>query len=94
MASGRGRHWWKLPSSLESLLGFGRPDTIARCPTGRGIGDIAAALSLLMISPTPVMGTRYIVDVFAGIVLAATSIWAAKLHLGWSHATRVWRRLR
>ncbi len=54
----------------------------------RGIGGIAAALSLLMIAATPVMGAHYIVDVLAGIALAMASIWAAKLYLGRSRAVR------
>lgn len=49
----------------------------------RGIGGIAAALNLLMIAATPVIGAHYIVDVAAGIAVAAASIWAAKSCLEW-----------
>ncbi|MHB0769912.1 phosphatase PAP2 family protein [Bradyrhizobium sp. 5.13L] len=52
----------------------------------RGIGGIAAALNLLMIAATPVVGAHYIVDVAAGIALATAAIWAAKLHLDRSRA--------
>ncbi|MEK9283870.1 MULTISPECIES: phosphatase PAP2 family protein [unclassified Bradyrhizobium] len=47
----------------------------------RGIGGIAAALNLLMIAATPVIGAHYMIDVFGGIALAAASILAAKLYL-------------
>jgi membrane-associated phospholipid phosphatase len=47
----------------------------------RRIGGIAAALNLLMIAATPVIGAHYIVDVAGGIALAAASIWAAKAYL-------------
>ncbi len=47
----------------------------------RGIGGIAAALNLLMIAATPVIGAHYMIDVFGGIALAATSIWAANAYL-------------
>lgn len=47
----------------------------------RRIGGIAAALSLLMIAATPVIGAHYIIDVAGGIAVAAASIWAAKFHL-------------
>ncbi|MBK3660279.1 phosphatase PAP2 family protein [Bradyrhizobium diazoefficiens] len=49
----------------------------------RGIGGIVAALSLLMIAATPVIGAHYIVDVAGGIALAVASIWAAKAYLEW-----------
>ncbi|QOZ50940.1 phosphatase PAP2 family protein [Bradyrhizobium sp. CCBAU 53338] len=49
----------------------------------RRIGGIAAALNLLMIAATPVIGAHYIVDVAGGIALAAASIWAAKAYLEW-----------
>lgn len=49
----------------------------------RRIGGIAAALNLLMIAATPVIGAHYIVDVAGGIALAAASIWAAKAYMDW-----------
>lgn len=49
----------------------------------RRIGGIAAALNLLMIAATPVIGAHYIVDVAGGIALAAASIWAAQACLEW-----------
>ena len=49
----------------------------------RRIGGIAAALNLLMIAATPVIGAHYIVDVAGGIAVAAASIWAAKAYLEW-----------
>ncbi|WGD51729.1 phosphatase PAP2 family protein [Bradyrhizobium sp. CB1650] len=49
----------------------------------RGIGGIAAALNLSMIAATPVIGAHYMIDVIAGIALAAASIWAAKSYLDW-----------
>ncbi|MDE5441911.1 PAP2 family protein [Bradyrhizobium sp. CSA207] len=49
----------------------------------RGIGGIAAALNLLMIAATPVIGAHYIIDIAGGIAVAASAIWAAKLHLAW-----------
>jgi membrane-associated phospholipid phosphatase len=56
----------------------------------RRIGGIAAALNLLMIAATPVIGAHYIIDVAGGIALAAASIWAAKAYLEWmSGAARV-----
>ncbi|MCK1734446.1 phosphatase PAP2 family protein [Bradyrhizobium sp. 138] len=54
----------------------------------RGIGGIAAALNLMMIAATPVIGAHYIIDVAAGIALAAASIWAVKFCLDWSRAPR------
>ena len=47
----------------------------------RGIGGVAAALNLLMIAATPVIGAHYMIDVLGGVALAAASIWAAKLYL-------------
>lgn len=52
----------------------------------RGLGGIAAALNLLMIAATPVIGAHYIIDVAAGVALAAASIWAAKFYLDPSRA--------
>ncbi|OAF18936.1 phosphatase PAP2 family protein [Bradyrhizobium neotropicale] len=49
----------------------------------RRIGGIAAALNLLMIAATPVIGAHYMIDVIGGIALAAASIWAAKCYLSW-----------
>ncbi|MGY4285344.1 membrane-associated phospholipid phosphatase [Bradyrhizobium sp. LM2.7] len=49
----------------------------------RGIGGIAAALNLLMIAATPVIGAHYIIDIVGGIAVAAASIWAAKFYLEW-----------
>jgi membrane-associated phospholipid phosphatase len=49
----------------------------------RGLGGIAAALNLLMIAATPVIGAHYIIDVAGGIAVAAASIWAAKFCLQW-----------
>ncbi|OAF08399.1 hypothetical protein AYJ54_14990 [Bradyrhizobium centrolobii] len=49
----------------------------------RGIGGIAAALNLLMIAATPVIGAHYMIDVIGGVALAAASILAAKFYLGW-----------
>lgn len=47
----------------------------------RGIGGIAAALNLLMIAATPVIGAHYIIDVAGGIAVAAASIWAVEFYL-------------
>lgn len=47
----------------------------------RGLGGIAAALNLLMIAATPVIGAHYMIDVIGGVALAAASIFAAKLYL-------------
>jgi len=55
----------------------------------RWLGGIAAALSLSMIAATPVIGAHYIIDVAAGVALAAASIWAAKFYLGWSRVAHV-----
>jgi len=56
----------------------------------RRIGGIAAALNLLMIAATPVIGAHYIIDVAGGIALAMGSIWAAKAYLEWmSRASQV-----
>ncbi|MDA9413202.1 phosphatase PAP2 family protein [Bradyrhizobium sp. CCBAU 45384] len=49
----------------------------------RRIGGLAAALNLMMIAATPVIGAHYIVDVAGGVALAAASIWAAKAYLAW-----------
>ncbi|OKO80461.1 hypothetical protein AC629_27380 [Bradyrhizobium sp. NAS80.1] len=49
----------------------------------RGIGGIAAALNLLMIAATPVIGAHYLIDVAGGIAVAAASIWAVKAYLEW-----------
>ncbi len=49
----------------------------------RGIGGIAAALNLVMIAATPVIGAHYIIDIAGGIAVAAASIWAAKFYLRW-----------
>jgi len=53
----------------------------------RRIGGIAAALNLMMIAATPVIGAHYIVDVAGGIALAAGSIFAAKAYLEWMGGT-------
>jgi len=56
----------------------------------RRIGGIAVAFNLLMIAATPAIGAHYIIDVAAGIAVAAASIWAAKAYLEWmSRAARV-----
>lgn len=49
----------------------------------RRIGGIAAALNLLMIAASPVIGAHYMIDIIGGVALAAASIWAAKSCLGW-----------
>ncbi|EIG58907.1 MULTISPECIES: phosphatase PAP2 family protein [unclassified Bradyrhizobium] len=54
----------------------------------RGLGGIAAALNLLMIAATPVIGAHYIIDVAGGIAVAAASIWAAKFYLEWHGRAR------
>lgn len=53
----------------------------------RRLGGIAAALNLLMITATPVIGAHYIIDVAGGIALAAASIWAATAYLAWMSRT-------
>ncbi|KRQ01938.1 phosphatase PAP2 family protein [Bradyrhizobium manausense] len=53
----------------------------------RRIGGVAAALNLMMIAATPVIGAHYIVDVAGGVALAAASIWAAKAYLAWMNRT-------
>ncbi|MCG2627705.1 phosphatase PAP2 family protein [Bradyrhizobium sp. WYCCWR 13023] len=53
----------------------------------RRIGGAAAALNLMMIAATPVIGAHYIVDVAGGVALAAASIWAAKAYLEWMNRT-------
>ncbi|OKO84611.1 phosphatase PAP2 family protein [Bradyrhizobium sp. AS23.2] len=56
----------------------------------RGIGGIAAALNLLMIAATPVIGAHYLIDVAGGVAVAAASIWAVKFYLEWlGRAARV-----
>ena len=56
----------------------------------RRIGGIAVAFNLLMIAATPAIGAHYIIDVAAGIAVAAASNWAAKAYLEWmSRAARV-----
>jgi len=40
----------------------------------RFVGPLAAALNLLMIAATPVIGAHYMIDVFGGVALAAISI--------------------
>lgn len=52
----------------------------------RWLGGIAAALNLLMIAATPVIGAHYIIDVAAGVGLAAASIFAAKFYFDRSRA--------
>jgi membrane-associated phospholipid phosphatase len=47
----------------------------------RYLGGIAAALNLLMIAATPVIGAHYIIDVFGGVALAAISILLGKYFL-------------
>jgi membrane-associated phospholipid phosphatase len=47
----------------------------------RRIGGIAAALNLLMIAATPVIGAHYLIDVAGGIAVAAASIWVTKFYL-------------
>jgi membrane-associated phospholipid phosphatase len=49
----------------------------------RGVGGFAAALNLLMIAATPVIGAHYLVDVAGGIAVAVASIWAVKAYLEW-----------
>lgn len=44
----------------------------------RGIGGLAAALNLLMIAATPVIGAHYMIDVIGGVALAAISIGLSK----------------
>jgi membrane-associated phospholipid phosphatase len=40
----------------------------------RFVGGLAAALNLLMIAATPVIGAHYVIDVFGGVALAAIAI--------------------
>ncbi len=47
----------------------------------RYIGGIAAALNLLMIASTPVIGAHYMIDVFGGVALAVISILLGKYFL-------------
>jgi len=42
-----------------------------------------AALNLLMIAATLVIGAHYVIDVVGGIAVAAASIWVAKFYLEW-----------
>lgn len=44
----------------------------------RFFGGLAAALNLLMIAATPVIGAHYMIDVFGGVALAAISILIGK----------------
>lgn len=44
----------------------------------RGFGPVALVLNTLMIASTPVIGAHYLIDVIAGIALAAASILFAK----------------
>jgi membrane-associated phospholipid phosphatase len=47
----------------------------------RYLGGIAAALNLLMIAATPVIGAHYMIDVFGGVAVAAISILLGKYFL-------------
>ena len=47
----------------------------------RYLGGIAAALNLLMIASTPVIGAHYMIDVFGGVALAVISILLGKYFL-------------
>jgi membrane-associated phospholipid phosphatase len=47
----------------------------------RFVGGLAAALNLLMIAATPVIGAHYMIDVFGGVALAAISILLGKYFL-------------
>jgi membrane-associated phospholipid phosphatase len=47
----------------------------------RYLGGAAAALNLLMIAATPVIGAHYMIDVFGGVALAAISILLGKYFL-------------
>ena len=47
----------------------------------RFVGPLAAALNLLMIAATPVIGAHYMIDIFGGIALAAISILLGKYFL-------------
>jgi hypothetical protein len=44
----------------------------------RVVGPVATALNLLMMAATPVIGAHYVIDVFGGVALAATSIFLAR----------------
>lgn len=44
----------------------------------RVIGIVAAAMNVLMIASTPVIGAHYVIDVIAGVLLAVICIAAAK----------------
>jgi membrane-associated phospholipid phosphatase len=47
----------------------------------RFLGGLAAALNLLMIAATPVIGAHYMIDVFGGVALAAISVLLGKYFL-------------
>jgi PAP2 superfamily protein len=47
----------------------------------RWLGPIAAAINVMMLLATPIVGGHYFADIFAGIAIAAASIAVAK-HLG------------
>jgi membrane-associated phospholipid phosphatase len=47
----------------------------------RFVGPLAAALNVLMIASTPVIGAHYMIDVFGGVALAAISILLGKYFL-------------
>jgi membrane-associated phospholipid phosphatase len=47
----------------------------------RFVGGVAAALNVLMIAATPVIGAHYMIDVFGGVALAAISILLGKYFL-------------
>jgi membrane-associated phospholipid phosphatase len=47
----------------------------------RFFGGLAAALNLLMVASTPVIGAHYMIDVFGGVALAAISIVLGKYFL-------------
>ena len=48
----------------------------------RFFGGLAAALNLLMIAATPVIGAHYMIDVFGGVALAAISILLGRHFVG------------
>lgn len=49
----------------------------------RWIAGIAAVLNALMIAATPAIGAHYVIDIVAGIAVAAASIWVTKICLEW-----------
>ena len=49
----------------------------------RWIAGIAALLNALMIAATPAIGAHYVIDIVAGIAVAAASIWVTKICLEW-----------